>query len=86
MNIGYHRRFEKSLGKIPHKIQNKFFERKELFIREPFHPLLNNHSVDKIYPGYRSLDITGDWRALFKPLENDAVIFMKIDTHSNLYS
>jgi len=48
------------------------------------HPLLNNHDVSKVYTGCRSINITGDYRAIFQD-EGEIVIFITIGTHSELY-
>jgi len=85
MKIRYHKRFLKSFRKLPGKFQKKFIERLELFQREPFHPLLNNHSVESAFPNWRSINITGDYRALYEVQKEGSVIFMKLGTHSELY-
>ena len=85
MTIRYHRRFIKKFQKLPDKIRENFFERLELSQNEPFHPLLNNHSVESAYQNWRSINITGDYRALYEVGEEDVVVFMKIGTHSELY-
>ena len=56
-----------------------------LLIREAFHPLLHNHSVEPAYPNWRSINITGDYRALYEVLKEGSVVFMKIGTHADLY-
>ncbi len=85
MKIDYHKKFVKVFKKLPHKIKSRFYDRLRLFEKNQFDPILGNHSVDPIYPGWRSIDITGDYRALFDPKGDDMVIFMKIGTHSELY-
>jgi len=85
MKIELQRSFIKGYTKLPEKIQEKFKERRNLFIENKFHPLLNNHSVEKTFPGCRSINITGDYRAIFKENENNNVIFLIIGTHSELY-
>ena len=85
MRVLYHKRFLKTFPKLPGKIQGKFFERLELFQREPFHPLLNNHCVEPAYPNLRSINITGDYRALYEVQKDGSVVFMKIGTHADLY-
>ena len=85
MRIRYHKRFLKSFQKLPGKIQGKCFERLELFEREPFHPLLHNHSVEPVFPNWRSINITGDYRALYEVQKEGSVVFMKIGTHADLY-
>lgn len=86
MRIDLHKNFKKRFKKLSPKIKRNYFERVGLFLKDPFHPLLNNHSVEPIYPpGWRSINITGDYRVLFEPKDKDLVVFMKIDTHSELY-
>ena len=85
MQIELHRGFTKGYVKLPKKIQEKFKERRNLFIENKFHPLLNNHSVEKVFPGCRSINVTGDYRAIFKEISEETVIFMLIGTHSEFY-
>lgn len=80
-----HKKFEKKYVKLPPAIKEKFKERRNLFLADPSSPILNNHSVDKAYPGWRSINITGDYRALYEPKGDDLAVFMKIGTHSELY-
>jgi addiction module RelE/StbE family toxin len=80
-----HKNFKKQFKKIPPKVQEQFFERVELFLRDKFNPILKHHSVEWAYPGWWSINITGDWRALYEPTNKDIVVFMKIGTHSQLY-
>jgi addiction module RelE/StbE family toxin len=81
-----HKSFKKQFKRLPPKVKAHFFERVDLFLDNQSHPLLNNHSVESIYPGLRSINITGDYRALYKVNNNgNIVIFMKIGTHSELY-
>jgi len=84
MDAYLHRAFLKKLKKLPPKIQNRFEERLELFLKNPTDSTLNNHSVERRFPDCRSINITGDYRAIFK-LERDTAIFITIGTHSELY-
>lgn len=85
MEIRLHRNFIKRYIQLPKKIKDKFKERRNLFIENSFHSLLSNHSVDPTYPNWRSINITGDYRALFEVKEKNIIVFMKIGTHSELY-
>ena len=85
MQPNYNREFKKQIRKLPRKIQDHFEERLQIFIKDKFHPLLNNHSVERKFPGCRSINITGDYRAIFKEISDDSVIFLLIGTHSELY-
>ena len=84
MNIGYHRDFKKVYRKLSKKLQEKFDERVLLFQQDQFKPILNNHALTGKYLGYRSINITGDLRALYKK-EGEEITFMILDSHSNLY-
>ena len=84
MNISLHKDFEKQFVKLTPNQQKKFKERRNIFLQEQFHPILNNHALQGKYLGFRSINITGDLRAIFKK-EGDDVMFVAIDSHSNLY-
>ena len=84
MEIVFHKQFKKKFEKLPVKVQNKFFDRLKLFMRDQTHETLNNHSVDKAFPECRSINVTGNYRAIFKEGQ-EVVTFMIIGTHSELY-
>lgn len=84
MDAYLHRLFLKKFKKLPVKIRSRFGERLELFLAMPTDPSLNNHSVEKVFPDCRSINITGDYRAIFN-VEQDTVIFITIGTHAELY-
>jgi len=85
MKIRFHKRFRKAFKKLIPKTQDKFSDRLAVFIENPFHLMLNNHAVDAAYPNWRSINITGDYRALYEAQTDGAVVFMKIGTHAELY-
>ncbi len=84
MEVIFHKQFRKKLKKLPHKVQNQFYNRLEIFIKDQNHKTLNNHSVDKAFSDCRSISVTGDYRAIFKE-QSKTVIFITIGTHSELY-
>jgi addiction module RelE/StbE family toxin len=84
MIIVYHRDFRKSYRKLPQRLKEKLEERLRLFSSDEFHPILNNHALKGKYLGYRSINITGDMRAIFKR-DSNSTLFVTIDSHSNLY-
>lgn len=47
-------------------------------------PLLRNHSVHSISTNARSINITGDYRAIYEKNEH-RTLFTHIGTHSKLY-
>lgn len=84
MKIEYTKSFIKDLKARPVKIQEKFRSRVILFDKNKFHSLLNNHVLSGKYSGYRSINISGDLRAVFQE-DGETVIFVYLGTHSQLY-
>ena len=84
MIIRLHRDFEKKYKKLRDTEKKRFKERRDFFVKDEFDPLLNNHALKGKYLGHRSINITGDIRALYKK-QGNVVIFTTIDSHSNLY-
>ncbi len=88
MNIDYIKSFLKSYKKLDQKIQNKFDERIILFQNSPTDKILNNHALTWKYNWFRSINITWDYRVVFREYwENkyEFVDFIDIWTHSELY-
>ena len=86
MKIVLHRNFEKQYKKLRRSEQKRFKEQRDIFLNDLFDPVLNNHPLRGKYKGYRSINVTGDRRAVYKLLDDNTVLFVAIDTHSNLYS
>lgn len=84
MRLQFSSSFKKKYRKLPATIKHHADERLRLFVADSFHPLLHNHSVDKRFPGCRSINVTGDYRAIFKE-QASAAVFVNIGTHSELY-
>lgn len=81
----FHKNFEKKYTKLPLAIRQRFKERCDLLTANPFDTALHNHMLKGKYKGYRSINITGDYRAVYKLIENGTVIFVEIGTHGELY-
>lgn len=86
MQIEFHKNFKKKYKKLRHQQQKKFEDRLRLLEINSFHPILNNHPLQGKYSDCRSIDVTGNLRAVFKLLDDDTMLFVDIDTHPNLYS
>jgi len=85
MKLDYHKNFQKQYKKLAPKDKQKVRERLLLFEEDLFHLSLNNHTLHGRYKHFRSINISGDLRALYLE-KNGVFIFVAIDTHSNLYS
>ena len=55
-----HKKFEKKYVKAPQFVRSKFKERRNLFLLDRLHPLLNTHSLSGDRNGQWSINITGD--------------------------
>lgn len=67
-------------------MRKKFYERVFLFLNNAHHPLLHHHSLRGKWSGYRSINITGDIRVVFKHITENHVELVAIGSHSELYS
>jgi len=85
MKVRFHRNFEKLFAKIPEKVQKRFGERLALFLDDPFDESLRNHPLKGGWADRRSINITGDYRAIYKPVDENTALFEAIGTHSKLY-
>lgn len=79
--------FDKDLDRAPIEIQIVFREVYELFRQDPENKLLRIHSLTKLgkkHFGLWSLDVTEDWRAIYRK-EGNVIIFIMLSTHEILY-
>ena len=86
MFVKFNQRFDKQFHKAPVKIQKAFGKRLDIFILDQFHSLLNNHALKGKYQGGRSINITGDWRAVYQTInQGSTAYFIALGTHGQLY-
>ena len=85
MRIVFHRDFHKRYWKLRNADQRKTDERIQIFGKNPFHPLLNNHALHGKYEECHSINITGNLRAVYKKINSDTVYFITLGTHTELY-
>lgn len=83
--ISFHKDFKKKYKKLPVSLRSRCDERLILFQGSPFDPLLRNHPLHGAYDGYRSINITGNIRAIYRSIEKDHVEFADIGTHHELF-
>ena len=88
MTVRYSPAFLRQLKKQDVRIRKSFKEKLAIFIIDPFNPQLDNHALRKRYLGYRSIDITVDYRALYQEkIEGSQPVayFVVLGTHKDLY-
>ena len=77
-------RFLQKLSTVPFSIQKQTYKRLQLFKQDPFDSQLRNHALREPYLGSRNIDITDDYRAIFKEYRGEAH-FYRLGTHPELY-
>ncbi len=88
MIVKYTDNFLKQLKKSNVRIRKAFKQRLVLFVKDPNDLELNNHSLHEPYLGYRSIDITADYRAIYKEVIQEVdtyIYFSSFGTHTQLY-
>lgn len=83
--IEFTKSFTKQFKKLRTNQQERFYERLELFKKNPQDRVLRDHALKGKYKGYRSIDIDGDMRALYYVKSDVVVVFAIIGSHSQLY-
>ena len=85
-SVEYKKRFLKQLAKLPIRIQQRTRDRVADFLAGRNLQELHDHALTGNYLGYRSINVTGDVRALYYLREDgEVVVFALIGTHSQLY-
>jgi len=85
MQIVVHKSFLKMYAKRPVRVQQKFKDVRSIFLKDRFDSVLNNHKLKGAWLGHRSINITGNYRAIFRE-DADIITFVAIGTHSQLYA
>lgn len=88
MRIQYDPDFLDKIKAVNVRIRNSFNERIELFKQNPVNLQLNNHALRDKYKGFRSINITNDYRAIYEEIKegNETIAyFFLLGTHEELY-
>lgn len=85
MKIEFSKKFSDQRDNAPVGIQTTFLEKLRIFKKDPYAPMLRNHKLKGKWTGWRSINIGGDWRAIYYHVSQDTVSFDAIGTHSQLY-
>lgn len=89
MIIKFTDHFRRQYKKTDVRIQKQLKQCLGIFAKNPNDPQLKNHPLKREYEGQRSIDITSDWRAIYREagkVEDEEVIyFTSLGTHDQLY-
>ena len=78
-------KFDKQFSKLPVRLQEAYIERNRLFRENRRHPLLHDHALAAEWVGHRSINVTGDYRAVYRQLDAESYLFVAIGTHHELF-
>lgn len=82
--FSYSRKFKKNFKKLDKKIIKAFKDRFIIFQENEYAGILNNHPLRAEYADCKSINITGDYRLVYKRRDS-LYILIDIGTHSELY-
>ncbi len=88
MKVRYSPDFYRKYKKADVRIRNRVDEKIVVFLKDPNDLQLDNHPLKGQWRGYRSIDITSDWRAIYEEAQiRDEVVayFVTLGTHNELY-
>ncbi|MDD5696753.1 MAG: type II toxin-antitoxin system mRNA interferase toxin, RelE/StbE family [Candidatus Pacebacteria bacterium] len=86
MKIVFAKRFRKQYQSAPEQVKRDFNERLEIFAEDRQAATLGNHALKGKLKGYRSINVTEDWRAIFREAKTgNHIIFVLLGKHSELY-
>ena len=88
MIVQYSPLFLQKIKKLNVRIYKSLRKRLFIFSQNPNDPIFRNHALRGEWEGYRSIDITANWRALYEEIKSDEgtiAYFSYIGTHKQLY-
>lgn len=88
MKVDFSPDFYTQYKKVNVRIRNSVDERIAIFIKNPHDLVLNNHSLHEPLQGLRSINITADYRALYKEIheeKEESVYFVLLGTHEEMF-
>ncbi len=77
--------FKRQYKKLDRGLRNKVTERLHLLGFDEFNPLLRNHQLIGEYGGFRSINITGDLRLVYRKIGLNIYQLRAVGTHHQLF-
>ena len=87
-NIFTNKEFIELYKKVDVRIRKEIDEKLHIFGKNPHDLGLRNHELQKEWEGFRSIDVTNDYRAIYKEVHEGEEInayFVALGTHEELY-
>lgn len=77
--------FERRFKKLPREIKQKAVAREKIFVVNPFDSRLGTHKLHGEKRDEWAYSVDYSYRIVFIFLENNAVLYLNIGTHDELY-
>ena len=85
MRVYHGTKFSKMFSKLSRATQEAYIERETLFMQDRRHSLLKDHALSGKWAGHRSINLTGDFRAIYQEIVAGVCQFVAIGTHHQLF-
>lgn len=85
MNVVTTKQFDKQLSKLSPKIKKALADKFEILSQNEFDERLHNHKLNPPFTDCKSINITGDYRLIYRKIDKETFLFYQIGTHSQLY-
>lgn len=88
LRITYSRIFLRNMKKRlqnNRKLQEQFQKRVNMFLSDRSSLVLKDHALVGSLKGYRAFSLSGDWRIVYKLIDDENVVFYDIGTHTQVY-
>ena len=83
-DTGFKRSYRKRIRRLPY-LQDRFWNRMELFIDDPFNPKLRTHKLSGKLSGQWAASIDDEYRIVFEFLTKNSVLLIDFGTHDEVY-
>ena len=81
---GFKRAYKKKI-KNNDEYKNKFWDALNLFVTDPFNPLLKTHKLSGKLKGLWVFSCLYDYRIIFKFIKKEEVLLIDIGSHDEVY-
>lgn len=81
---GFKRSYRKRISRAPH-LKKQFWEKMELFLDDPFSPMLRTHKLSGNLKGTWAFSINDDYRIIFEFLTRNKILLIDFGTHDEVY-
>lgn len=81
----HHKNFKKDFKKLPKNMRERFGERFMIFLKNPTDPIVRDHPLLGILEGKRAFSVGGDTRVIYRFLDKNTILLLRIGTHNQVY-